>query len=114
MSENFPESTDLESCINTFLMYTKKITDTHMDQREKQGKSRIWSDDSQIARIHEEVSEVYRAIRKGEGKERKIHETMDIIFAAFTLLVLDTDLKFGDVDIELQQVCRKLEERYSK
>lgn len=113
MEQKFPQSTDLESCVSTLLLYTRKITDLHMDQREKDGKPREWSFDSQIARMHEEVTEVYRANRKDEGKARIIHEALDVMFATFTLFMLDEDILFGDVDAELQNVCKKLEDRYS-
>ncbi len=111
--EKFPQSSDVESCVSTLLLYTRKITDLHMDQREKDGKPREWSFDSQIARMHEEVTEVYRANRKNEGKARVIHEALDVMFATFTMFMLDKDITFGDVATELEVVCKKLEERYS-
>jgi len=109
--EEYPQPADLDSPISTLLLWTRKITDAHLIQRGKKGEGK-WSDDAQIARMHEEVSEVYRVIRKGEGKERRIHECLDVIFAALTAIVLDEDITYGDVGTELQVVCKKLEDRY--
>lgn len=112
--EEYPLSTDLDVPLTNFLLYTKRITEAHQQLRVIEGKSPKWSDDSQIARMHEEVSEVYRAIRKNEGKSRKIHECLDVMFATFTEIILDEDITFGDVATELQVVCKKLEDRYFK
>lgn len=112
--KEYPQSTDLDVPLTNFLLYTKKITEAHQKQRLAQGKPSSWSDDSQIARMHEEVSEVYRAIRKDEGKARKIHECLDVMFATFTEIILDEDITFEDVATELQVVCKKLESRYFK
>lgn len=111
--KEYPLSTDLDVPLTNFLLYTKRITDAHLDQRAKKGEGK-WSDDSQIARMHEEVSEVYRAIRKNEGRSRKIHECLDVMFATFTEIILDGDITFGEVSTELQAVCKKLEDRYFK
>lgn len=112
--EEYPLSSDLDVPLTHFLLYTKRITEAHQKQRVALGLKPKWPDDAQIARMHEEVSEVYRAIRKDEGKSKKIHECLDVMFATFTEIILDEDITFGDVATELQVVCKKLEDRYFK
>ncbi len=66
------------------LEFSNEITQAHIAKRG----AGPWEYDSQIARMHEEVSEVYRALRKGEGIDRVVEECIDSIMSSLTLLSL--------------------------
>jgi NTP pyrophosphatase (non-canonical NTP hydrolase) len=104
--EESPNIEDVMACFNTLLTYATRITEGHI--RKRGGKT--WSYDSQIARMHEEVSEVYRAMRKNEGNDRVTHETIDVIWSAFTLLAMH-QLTYHDLEMNVNNVCLKLEKR---
>lgn len=91
-TENLPykqmkESTQTLSncCLAYTLLHTKQ-------------KNHVWSIEEQALHVHSEVSEVYTAIRKGESINRILHETLDVIYSAFTLLNI---IRLNRFDISL-------------
>jgi NTP pyrophosphatase (non-canonical NTP hydrolase) len=44
-----------------------------------------WSYNDQIAHTHSEVSEVFQAVKHGEGRQRELEEITDAVLAALTM-----------------------------
>jgi hypothetical protein len=74
---------ELAHALETLLDFSRDVTEGHIRKR-----GSAWPLEYQIARMHEEVSEVYRAIRKDLGLDRTVSECIDSIFASLTMLSL--------------------------
>lgn len=80
-----------------------------------------WTINDQLAHAHSEISEVYQAIRHGEGINRVISENIDVIFDAITLPVvirLNAGLTISDLKVimsgELNATMNRLESRIAQ
>lgn len=67
----------------------------------KKSNNKIWSIEDQILHTHSELSEVYKEIRDG-NVHTLVHEIIDVIFSAFTLLNI-AGLKYFPDDKEYKE-----------
>jgi NTP pyrophosphatase (non-canonical NTP hydrolase) len=87
-----------------FLQRGRKVTDAWFAKKGR------WDMDSQIAHAHSEVSEVYRAIRKNEGRYKVLEEICDSILSALTMAHVG---EYSDEEIMLAMefTLQKIEQR---
>lgn len=107
------EDNDAISAIKLLVNWSKPISDYHISANG--GK---WDFDTQIARIHEEVTEVYKAMRKNEGEDRLLHECVDVIMSALAMINLidrENGQSFKNFEYKIQkntqEVITKLNNR---
>ena len=76
MSDEVP----LESTLfTTWLQRCRRVTVAHMSKKGS------WTIFEQICHAHSEVSEVYQALRKFEGRPRYLEEICDSVYASLTM-----------------------------
>lgn len=81
MAQKPPSDIEMvSSALFTLLQFSEKVTKAHISKRG----GVVWTPNDQIAHMHCEVSEVFQALRKKEGIEREIHESIDVIMSCLT------------------------------
>lgn len=92
-----------EDRLYNLLIRGREVTKAYLKKGHKM------SIEGQIARIHEEVSETYRAFRNGD-RENLLEEASDIVFATITLLDL-LEIPHDEFTQAMEQKLELLEKR---
>lgn len=102
---NIPENyNDFAQAVQTLVRIGKQITDRKIANRD----GVMWSYTDQIARMHEEVSEVYREMRQKEPKrELMCQEIIDVFCATITLMNMQ-NVTNEEIDNSVKYVLEKL------
>ena len=92
--------------LEQWLADCRKVTLGHIRRRPTQT---IWPVSEQLAHVHSEVSEVYQAMRHGEGRHRIREEMTDVVYAGITLFHIA-----GFTDAEIMQSLAEVMWKISK